>query len=97
MVAYAIVEMTVDHDDWREEYLAKFGELLRKHGGGHISNGVPVAKLEGARELPDRLIILEFPSLDQARAWYDDPEYAPLIELRRTGSSAEITLVAGTE
>jgi uncharacterized protein (DUF1330 family) len=41
------------------------------------------------------LFILEFPSLAQAKAWYNDPAYAELIDLRQSGADAEI--VALTE
>ena len=41
------------------------------------------------------MVVIEFPSLENARAWYNDPDYAPLIKLRQTGSEAEIVLVDG--
>jgi uncharacterized protein (DUF1330 family) len=31
----------------------------------------------------------------QARAWYNDPEYAPLITLRQTGADLDFILVEG--
>jgi len=51
--------------------------------------------LEGEKKLPSTIIILEFPSMEQAKAWYYDPEYAPLIKLRQTGSDVHILAVAG--
>ena len=40
-------------------------------------------------------MIIEFPTSEKARAWYNDPEYATVIELRDTGSRSEIMLVEG--
>ena len=52
-------------------------------------------RLEGQRALPSVMILLEFPSLEQAKAWYNDPEYAPMIHLRQTGADAEILVIDG--
>ncbi len=54
-----------------------------------------MARLEGDRELPHVVVIFEFPTLEQARAWYDDPDYEPFIKLRQTGAHSEMTLVEG--
>ena len=47
--------------------------------------GRAMERLEGKRALPSVMFILEFPSLEQAKAWYNDPEYAHMIHLRQTG------------
>ncbi len=95
MPAYVIVETTVTNDAWIAEYRANVTEFIEKHGGKSISRGAPVARLEGDRELPDVVVIFEFPTLEQARAWYDDPGYEPFIKLRQTGAHSEMTLVEG--
>jgi uncharacterized protein (DUF1330 family) len=41
------------------------------------------------------MFLLEFPSAAQAKAWYNDPEYAHMIQLRQTGANA--TMVVLTE
>ncbi|MEE9551225.1 MAG: DUF1330 domain-containing protein [Candidatus Binatia bacterium] len=41
------------------------------------------------------IVVLEFPSMEQAKAWYNDPAYTPMIKLRQSGSDAEIVLVEG--
>ena len=42
------------------------------------------------------LTIIEFATMEQARAWYNDPEYAPLIRLRQRGSRLDFILVEGS-
>ena len=95
MPAYMIAELKITDESWRAEYGPKVQELTTKHGGKPIARGVPDSKLEGDRALPDGLVIVEFPSLEQAKAWYNDPEYAPMIKLRQTGAITEITLIDG--
>ena len=96
MVAYVVGEVFVTDDAFAEEYRPKVKALVEKHGGKFISAGT-FEKLEGSREVPDWLVIIEFPTSELAKAWYDDPEYAPVIELRDTGSRSEKMLVDGLE
>jgi uncharacterized protein (DUF1330 family) len=94
MTAYAVFEVTVTSRDWQDKYLQPTAKLIEKHGGRYIALGQP-QKLEGGRAAPHVLVILEFPSEAAAKSWYEDPEYKPLIALRRGGSLSEALLVAG--
>jgi uncharacterized protein (DUF1330 family) len=95
MAAYIIGRVQMRDPSWVAEYGPKVGELVKKHGGKFIVRGGKMEKLEGKETLPSVTVVLEFPSMDQARAWYNDPAYAPMIKLRQTGSDAELTLVEG--
>ena len=44
---------------------------------------------------PARLVLLEFPSMEQARKWYDSPEYAPALKMRLKAANAKLILVEG--
>jgi uncharacterized protein (DUF1330 family) len=57
--------------------------------------GSGIERLEGSGTLPSVVVVLEFPSMAQARSWYNDPEYAPLIKLRQTGADLDFILVEG--
>ncbi len=94
MAAYVIASLQVRDTAWREAYSPKTGELIRKHGGKVLTPfASKVEVLEGKAKLPTNVVIIEFPSQDQAKAWYNDPEYAPLIKLRQTGADGELILV----
>ena len=56
--------------------------------------GGKVEPLEGGWA-PKRIVVLEFPSLEQAQNWYRSPEYAPLIALRQRASRGKLILVEG--
>jgi uncharacterized protein (DUF1330 family) len=43
----------------------------------------------------DAILVVEFPSMEKASAWYNDPDYQPLIELRQSGSEVDFVLVKG--
>ena len=81
---------------WVKEYLPKAGALAAKHGGKALigGNSTPrVLALEGVEEPPLGVVILEFPSLEQAQAWHDDPDYAPLKQLRQANVDMEVFVV----
>jgi uncharacterized protein (DUF1330 family) len=94
MAAYVIGRLEVRDTAWRAAYTQKTGELIRKYGGRSLARfGSPVEALEGEGKLPTTIVILEFPSVEQAKAWYHDPEYAPMITLRQTGANGDIVVV----
>jgi uncharacterized protein (DUF1330 family) len=95
MPAYAIGRLQMRDPSWRAEYGPKVAELVKKHGGRYIAGGGKMERLEGHGDLPSTIVVLEFPSMAQAKAWYHDPAYAPMIKLRQTGSDLDLVLVEG--
>jgi uncharacterized protein (DUF1330 family) len=67
---------------------------IAAHGGKYlIRNGAKELR-EGA--LPaDRLVVLEFPSVAQARTWYESPEYQALAPIRQGASKGSLVIVEG--
>jgi uncharacterized protein (DUF1330 family) len=94
MTAYAVFEVTITDSSFQERYMDPTARLVAKHGGRYIALGSP-EKIEGDRKPPSALVILEFPSVEAAKAWHEDPDYQPLIKLRQTGSMSEALLVNG--
>jgi uncharacterized protein (DUF1330 family) len=94
MPAYVIGDIEVTdpavYDDYRKQVLA----TIEKFGGRFAVRGGAVEPLEGGWA-PKRVVVVEFPTLEQARAWYRSPEYAPLIRLRQKASRGRLVLVEG--
>ena len=95
MPAYAIGHLQMRDSSWAKEYGPKTAELVKKHGGRYLVRGGKMERLEGRAPLPSLLVVLEFPTMEQAKAWYHDPEYQPMIKLRQGGSDLEFVLVEG--
>ena len=93
MAAYVIGEIDVTnpavYDDYRKQVLA----TITKYDGRFLARGGKAEALEGAA--PKRMVMLEFPSYEQALKWYRSPEYAPLITLRQKASKGRLVLVEG--
>jgi uncharacterized protein (DUF1330 family) len=95
MPAYVIGRLQIHDPSWVAEYVAKNEMILRKHGGRYVVRTGHIESIEGDAPLPSAMVVLEFPSQDHARAWYRDPEYASLIEMRQRGSAGDAILVDG--
>jgi len=76
MAAYLIVDIDIRDAAGLEEYRNRIPGTLAKYGGRFIVRGGKFEKLEGDWE-PRRLVVLEFPSVKQAKEWYDSEEYRP--------------------
>ena len=70
MAAYAIGRLETRHTAWLQEYGPKTAALVARHGGKYLVTGSVMKRLEGSGALPSVVVVLEFPSMAQARAWY---------------------------
>ena len=91
---YVIAEVEVTDPALYDEYRGKVQATVDAYGGRFLVRGGEAKRLEGNRPLR-RLVVLEFPSVEQAQNWYDSKEYGPLKELRFRAANAHLTLVAG--
>jgi uncharacterized protein (DUF1330 family) len=94
MAAYLIVDIDIRDAAGLEEYRNRIPGTLAKYGGRFIVRGGKFEKLEGNWE-PKRLVLLEFPSVKQAKEWYTSEEYRPLKAMRLKASSSNLILVEG--
>jgi uncharacterized protein (DUF1330 family) len=94
MSAYLIVEVDVHDPDRYDGYKRLVPPSLEPYGGKFVVRGGEVQPLEGGWD-PKRLVVIEFPSMERARAWYDSKEYAEAKALRHSTSRARIVVVTG--
>jgi uncharacterized protein (DUF1330 family) len=69
MSAFVIAEIDVQHPDLYEDYKVAAPPSIAQYGGRYVVRGGPTVTLEGDWQ-PKRVVVLEFPSLAQARAWW---------------------------
>jgi uncharacterized protein (DUF1330 family) len=94
MPAYMIADIRVTDPVRYEEYKRLAAPSVAAYGGRYIVRGGPAEKLEGEGEI-SRIVVLEFPSIEQARVWWSSAEYAPAKALRHECATAEMLLVEG--
>jgi uncharacterized protein (DUF1330 family) len=96
MTAYVIVDIEVTDPEGYKEYAAMAPETVKLYGGKYIARGGPNETLEGDWQAK-RLVILEFPSVAQAKKWIISPEYAPARALRHKYAKSNMVVVEGTQ
>jgi uncharacterized protein (DUF1330 family) len=94
VAAYVIVEVNVSDPQKFGEYAKGVPATIAAYGGKYLVRGGAVETKEGGWN-PKRVVVLEFPSMDQARKWYHSPEYKPLLEMRLKAADAKLILVEG--
>ena len=94
MPAYVIADVDVTDAETYREYTALVPASLEPFGGRFLVRGPEVERLEGDWE-PHRLVVIEFPSLEQAHAWYSSPRYEEAKAIRLRASRGSLLLVDG--
>jgi uncharacterized protein (DUF1330 family) len=94
MSAYLVATLDIQAQSWLESYVPPVEKLVEKHGGRYLTRAFEFDQMEGESR-PDVVVVLEFPSMDSARAFYEDPEYQPHLKKRIAGCSGGLFLVPG--
>ena len=95
MAAYVIADVRdVRNAEDLLEYRRRNTDAVANHGGRFVVRGGEAELLEG--EWPtQRIVVIEFPDLDAAHAWWRSEEYEAIKPLRRGASDTNIILVEG--
>ncbi len=94
MPAYIISDVTVKDREAYEAYRTRAAPSVARYGGRYLARGGAIETLEG-QWTPRAIVIVEFPDLDSARAWYGSAEYAAALAFRDAGLSRNLILVEG--
>jgi len=96
MAAYLVVRVNVTDWDRFKEYLQVTPAVIAKYGGRHIARGGKTVTLEGPEE-KRRVVLIEFPSMEQAKKFYNPPEYQQARKLRQGAAEGEILAIDGLQ
>ena len=96
MKAYILVDVHIEDLAQYEEYKKMTPSSITAFGGKFIVRGAPTETLEGDWAV-GRLVILEFPSKDKAKAWWASEFYAPAKSLRQRIAKTNMVLMEGVE
>ena len=94
MPAYVIVEVEINNPDEYEEYKKLTPAAIAAHGGRFVVRGAKTEALEGDWK-PQRIVILEFASVEKAKQWWSSEEYAPAKAIRQRSAKTKMLVVEG--
>jgi uncharacterized protein (DUF1330 family) len=95
MAAYWMARSKINDPVEYKKYTDRVPAILKQYGGKVLARGGRFQVLEGPQKF-QRFVVIEFPSLEQAVACHDSPEYRAAAAFRRAGAGeVEIVIVEG--
>jgi uncharacterized protein (DUF1330 family) len=91
--AFYISEFEVTDLEGIRPYSAAVESTFTPFGGRYVVRGGPAKSLEG--EATKRIVMIKFPSLEQAQAWYDSPAYRTIQPIRHRSAKSRVFIVEG--
>lgn len=91
--AYYLSEFELTDPEGIRPYSAAVESTFTPFGGRYVVRGGKVASLEG--EPTKRVIMIEFPSMEMAQAWYDSPKYQEIRPIRHKSAKSRVFIMEG--
>ncbi len=95
MSAFLIVDTKIKDADAYEAYKKLAKPIAEKYGGNYRARGGEMDIRETDLWTPTRVVIIEFPDMDSARAFVDSEEYAPVKPMRRNNADCTLFILDG--
>lgn len=96
MKALVIVEITIHDKVLYEEYKKLTPAAISLYDGKFVVRGAQIKTLEGEWN-PERVVVLEFPSVERAIEWWHAPEYSEAREIRQRAATTKMIVVETVE
>ena len=94
MAAYVIVEISIhDHKEY-EEYKKLTPAAVAAYDGRFVVRGGQTETLEGTWQ-PERIVVLEFPTVERAKEWWNSEIYAEAKKIRQRAAETKMILIQG--
>lgn len=96
MKAYVIVEISINDQKEYEEYKKLTPATIAAYDGKFIVRGAQTESLEGNWD-PQRIVVLEFPSSERAKDWWNSEQYSKAKAIRQHAAITKMLVVEGFE
>lgn len=94
MPAYVISDVEILDDDLIATYRSLAQASIARHGGRYLARGGTVEPIEGNWS-PKAIVIVEFPTMERAREWYNSPDYGEALKVRERALNRRLIFVDG--
>jgi uncharacterized protein (DUF1330 family) len=95
MTAYVISEVEILDEAQGQRYRELAAASIARHGGRYIVRGADPDVPEGEWPSRQRVVVVEFPSMERLREWYHSADYADALAIRRTALTRRLLFVEG--
>ena len=93
---YVIGQIDIHDTEAYAKYGAQTPASIAEFGGKFLVRGGAMEPVEGDPPLP-RIVVIEFPSLQQVKAWYNSPGYKKIVGIRHAASVGQMFMVEGAD
>lgn len=94
MPAYVIAQVDVSNPDGYSEYTKRVPDVIKQYGGTIRARGGKTEVLEG-KAPPSRVVLIEFPTFDHARQFWNSPEYKKVKSYREGHARLDVFILEG--
>ena len=95
MSAYMIVRVKITDPERFEQYRQAVTKLVPNYGGRYLARGPVAAVLEGDFDTGERVVIEEYPSVEDIKRMWASPEYQEIMKLRENAAEATVIVMDG--
>jgi uncharacterized protein (DUF1330 family) len=95
MAAFIIADTKIENADEYEKYKKKAKAIAESYGGTYRARGGELEVVDAELWSPTRVVIIEFPDMESARAFAHSEEYAPVAKLRYANAKSTVLIVDG--
>lgn len=95
MPAYFVAQIEIFDADGYKKYLAGFMPIFERYGGKLLATTAKETEVIEGNWAHPRTVLMEFPTLEVAKRWLNDPEYQALAEIRKRTANTNMALFEG--
>jgi uncharacterized protein (DUF1330 family) len=92
--AYLVLDFSIHDLPGFTPYITNVPRYIARHGGRYIVKGAEPQTIEGDWS-PERLVIIEFPTRQNAEQFLADPDFRELAKIRHNTTTSKLVLVDG--
>ena len=93
--AYIVVDTLITNDEEMENYKLLAKPLVESFGGEYLARGGQLVVKENQLWSPTRLVLLRFPSMAQAKTFYESPEYQKILPISQSCANRTLVMLEG--
>jgi len=96
MSVYLIIDIAIIDQDAYGEFVERVPAVVEQYGGRYLARSSEVSTMVGDWQ-PERIVLIEFESIEQVQEFFASPEYLAIVPLREQSAATRAIIVEGHE
>lgn len=95
MAVYLVVDSDLTNPDLYESYKVRAKPLVEKYGGEYLARGGKLSIKEDTLWTPTRMVLIRFPSNEDAERFYQSDEYQEVLKISKQSARRTVFMLEG--